>query len=881
MMAETRQPESVLRAILNWSETRPSWLRDALRRVVQQDAVSEEDAAELLNICKAERGLAVAAQQKPKAVPLTRSHLPATPPTSEAVSLSFITDVQSVNLLAPDQTLAFKPTGLTVIYGDNGSGKSGYARILKRACRARSRGGSIQSNIYAPATGLTPAAKLGFQVGGEDRDVQWRDDADAPEADLSAVSVFDADCAAVHVENKNEVAFRPFGLDVPDKLAAICRSLKKTLQDEKKAVEAKQPSVFQDPKWNPTTAVGRLLSRLRHDSNYDAIKKLARLSNQEEQRLAQLREDLAKNPASAAKELRLRIGRLKKLVAHVELSEATVSNEALANLTKLVAEAKDKREAAKVAAEKLFSGEPLTGVGSETWRELWDSSRKYSEKAAYRNQAFPATGENARCLLCQQVLNEEAANRLRRFEDFVKADIEKKAKDSLASAMAAWRTLEEASLRDASSRQSLQQLSLEDESLAKSTRLFLVLAALRKRHILRHLKTERDHPALVALPESPRKRLDASIETADRRAKELEKAAVDAARKKLESECQELNDRELLAGMLEAVLTEIGRLAELNALDKCIAETSTTAITNLGNELAEQVLTPQLRDRFADELIRLAENRVRAELTYAGGRYGTPQYQVKLIAKPQANVAQVLSEGENTCVALAGFLTELATAVHRSALVFDDPVCSLDHKWRLKVAKRLVKEAASRQIIVFTHDIVFVHDLHDRAQIASVSCELRNVRRDSTGAGVVGDGLPWIGMRVEHRLDDLGKRARVAGKLHEAGEDEQYGRQVSAIYSDLRATWERGIEDVVFQRTVVRHRDYIDTKNFKKVSVLTEADCDEFRKHFKRCCEVVSSHDPSAARNPETPPPTEMLDDIRALEDWVASLRDRQKAFAT
>jgi len=478
-------------------------------------------------------------------------------------------------------------------------------------------------------------------------------------------------------------------------------------------------------------------------------------------------------------------------------------------------------------------------------------------------------------------LNEEAADRLERFEKFVRADIEKKAKDSMDSAMTAWRKLEEAPLRDTSPRQTLQELSLENESLSKDTRRFLIIAALRKRNILRHLKTNRDHPVLVALPESPRKRLDAFVVAADARAKELEAAAVDVARKKLEAELIELGDRELVAGMLDAVLTEMSRLCELNALEMCIAETTTTAITHLGNELAEQVITPQLRDRFADELIRLAENRVRAELTYAGGRYGTPQYQVKLIARPQANVAEVLSEGENTCVALAGFLTELATAVHHSALVFDDPICSLDHKWRLRVAKRLVKEATDRQIIVFTHDIVFVHDLIDGAEENGAQCDLKSLHRNAQTTGRVDAGLPWLGMRVIQRLDELAKAARALEPVFEEGNETAYARQVRDVYDDLRATWERSLEEIAFCRIVIRHRDYINTKELKKVSVITEQDCDTFQRNFARCSGYVTGHDPSVGRNIQMPNPAEVLTDVMTLEDWVRSIRDRQKAYAT
>ena len=49
--------------------------------------------------------------------------------------------------LAREQTLEFQPAGLTVIYGDNASGKSGYARILKKVCRARAAEKPILPNV--------------------------------------------------------------------------------------------------------------------------------------------------------------------------------------------------------------------------------------------------------------------------------------------------------------------------------------------------------------------------------------------------------------------------------------------------------------------------------------------------------------------------------------------------------------------------------------------------------------------------------------------------------------------------------------------------------------------------------------------------------------
>ncbi len=260
----------------------------------------------------------------------------------------------------------------------------------------------------------------------------------------------------------------------------------------------------------------------------------------------------------------------------------------------------------------------------------------------------------------------------------------------------------------------------------------------------------------------------------------------------------------------------MARLKSIHFLGECLADTTTNAITKLGNDIADSVITPKLRDRFQEEIVKLASEKVRVEIVRSGGKYGAPQYQVRLFAKPDAKVKDILSEGERTCVALAAFLTEVVTATHRSAFVFDDPVSSLDHRWRKQVAKRLVEEAEHRQIVVFTHDLVFVNDLYDLAYQKKRAIELLTVSRGPAGAGVVTQGLPWKAQSVEDRIDKLEKATREAKTLYENDDEEAYRNEAARIYDGLRASWERALEDVAFFRVVQRHRDYIDTKNLMK-----------------------------------------------------------------
>src|SRR4051812_11541364 len=68
--------KTVLETILDWSIDRPLWQRDALRRIIAQGRVTQEDVTELVELCKIGRG---APADKLTAIPLTNAHLPAIP----------------------------------------------------------------------------------------------------------------------------------------------------------------------------------------------------------------------------------------------------------------------------------------------------------------------------------------------------------------------------------------------------------------------------------------------------------------------------------------------------------------------------------------------------------------------------------------------------------------------------------------------------------------------------------------------------------------------------------------------------------------------------------------------------------------------------------
>ena len=159
--------------------------------------------------------------------PLAVQHLPISGPAIGAtISVVSLTHHSGVNALASEQTVSFGPN-LTIVYGENAAGKSGYTRILKQACRSRFVE-NVLSNVLSNAAPLKAKVTIRMKQGADDAELHWTTDS-PPSPPLAQISVFDGHCAPVYLQGKTDVAFRAFGLDVFDKLATACAEVKKRL----------------------------------------------------------------------------------------------------------------------------------------------------------------------------------------------------------------------------------------------------------------------------------------------------------------------------------------------------------------------------------------------------------------------------------------------------------------------------------------------------------------------------------------------------------------------------------------------------------------------------------------------------------------------------
>lgn len=863
----------LLEDILAWTETSLTlWQRDAARRLFQeQQGLAPQDYDDLYALLKSAHGLPDPSNRTP--LPLAAEHLPARTVGAATVVLMAMRELKHVNRIAPNQVLQFASRGLTVVYGGNGSGKSGYSRVLKRACRARDQ----QETVLADATDaaahkLIPEALFDIEVGGAPKTATWKRGV-APPEELSTIAVFDTHCARAYLTTEQDVAYLPYGLDVVENLAnKVLPELAKRLSEE---IASMQVDVGPFAGLIGETTVGRMVANLNAKTDPELVCRLALLTPEETTTFGELQKALAEtDPRSKAKAIVLSAQRIEELVKRMDAAEAWVSDAAIAKLKELDISVTAATQAQKIAAEKFRAGEALLpGTGEQVWKSLFDAAQRFSTEVAYTGHEFPYVEAGARCPLCQQPID-EAAERMKRFANFVQSDAAKVSAEKRVQLSGAAKKIETARLVLDLDPALSEELKSIDADLYAATGAFESAIETRRGWMLGAINshTWTDSPKL---DNNPRDRLGGVAGKLRKAADDLEKAADENKRKALKAQHDELQVRTALGPSAKAIISLIERMRLKVALEKCKDDLRTKAISDKSKEFASNAVTAALKDALDSEFKSLGMGHIRTKLSERNDK-GKMKYRLLLDLPVTNKLDEILSEGEQRAIAIGAFLAELRIAHHTGGIVFDDPVSSLDHWRRRHVARRLVEEAKARQVIVLTHDTTFLGEIRDAIEQLGVDYQMHHLEWKDNRPGFVVEGLPWAHKSYKERIDRLEKSQKALAKGWSAYPEEAEASEMRHQYGFLRATIERVIQDLVLNGVVQRYRDWIRVDNLDEVVGFEAAEHKEISRLYKRCCDVVDAHDPVSAKNAPVPNPQELLGDLDALKVVINLIRARR-----
>lgn len=851
---------AALKEIVGWAATRPPWQQDALGILIETGTISDSDLDSLVATCIDP----ILSTGKLKKYSDSSSDS-----SKDPVSLIAIRDPLGINALADGQELKFAPSGLTIIYGDNGSGKSGYVRILKSACHTRD--GNTQILRDLEDTQETPqSATIEYRKGLGDETVHWEPSKDS-NSDLPSVSIFDSRSANIHVEKTNAVAYIPRPMQILERLAACCDDVKAKLVAQIAELRSKTPAAIKNPSLSKDSAAGAFLHSLSGTSKVSQLEALSEFTGEDEKRLQTLEADLSQSGPVLRATLTSQLSRLEDLLRRTDALCAASDAENFAKRDELEELVNTTTEAAKAASSELFSSAALPDIGQEAWKQLWQSARHYSDSAAYKNKEFPRLDvPGDLCVLCHQPLTEEVISRWTTFEDYIQGSTQAAA-DKAAKNLAEWNQTLSSSLMSTSDIRGICELieaELSNKSLAKEIRRYGLISAWRLRALMRGAS------APCKAPVRPDLGIVEAVKSLEGRISEISTSEDSPERLALEKEVIELTDCRNLQLIREDVRSEIERLAEIVKLQTAVKKTAKNTVTLKNKEITDKIVTNALRGRFSREVDKLKLTCAPVELRKIKDRSAVSYFQVVFVERPDEPVADIFSEGEHRCVALAAFLAELVTSSDYSGIVFDDPMSSLDHIHRKSVAARLVEEAAHRQVIIFTHDLTFLYELRRESEAKGVSVHYQTIRSKNSKPGFVESELPTKAKSAREMVAALRQELKA-----DKGEFDQWKEQRRVLFckgfiEQLREAWDQGIADFIFP-VLGRFENAIKGSTLYKLEVLTEDDVKTVTSARSRLSEDL--HASAETLNPTEVSHQQLKDEIGKLEDWLADIFERQK----
>jgi hypothetical protein len=145
------QPRSARSLLVEWANDQDPWIRGLIGEILRsRRAITPERVDHFYERLLIEKGLAPGTPEP--APPLELAAEVDDP--EERLVLVKLDAVQNVNALAADQSIVFND-GLTVAFGRNGAGKSGYVRIFKRLAAVRGAE-PVLPNVHS--SGVAPPA---------------------------------------------------------------------------------------------------------------------------------------------------------------------------------------------------------------------------------------------------------------------------------------------------------------------------------------------------------------------------------------------------------------------------------------------------------------------------------------------------------------------------------------------------------------------------------------------------------------------------------------------------------------------------------------------------------------------------------------------------
>lgn len=803
-----------------WAEGQGDWAKIMIDKIVSTE--SPLKSAERSNVFN----YFLQSIDLHKGLPEQTVNKPVYTPSTKRIELQELSSVQGVNRLAKDQKIGFS-RNLTAVFGENGTGKTGYGRILKSLGFSYDTNNTILSNVFEEER--PKSAQIDFEVGGESKTFSWN--AENKDSELGNISVFNSNCVQISLSDNRELLVSPIGFHLFNLVTDELDEFSNLLKSKRRDYSTEIPWIESLNQGTPQSTFVAGLSANTSEKDLSVVSDHTVENEAElkikESELANLNKGLLE---SEIQNLNSIGSELHDIIGSIENTSKVLTSEEWKTLSDLNQKIKEREGKTKLGIKEIAETNGIDFYQTREFQSFIEAAEGYI-KVLYKPD-YPSADDT--CVYCLQPLQDSARDLLNNYRSLLNDTsqrelvelkqkksnlVEKvsKLKDTIVFRYGAFgfdenqEPIQPAEIREFNT--ALQSLKLR--FLNNQTEGFDFNLVYDK-----YLKFLNAKKSSVGSEYTKKKELLSNLAS-----KETE----------LKSQIAELKDRKVLFEKREAIKKIISNHKVIANLDQNSGSFNTYAISRKTSEAREELIQANFNETFQKELLALRKSHINIDLGF-----GTDRGTSKVYHKIGSHVlADILSEGEQKAIALAEFLTELNIGTTSAPVIFDDPVNSLDHHIIDDVAKRLLKLSEERQVVVLTHSVLLFNSFlyySKQPSYKQVATKFYNVKNEFDYTGYITEAEEEIN-KVKRYM------SKINGLINNTPKDQNEADIAADGYGALRSAIELFVEHEIFQGTIKRYQKNVALTNFLKIKG------DELNTHkgklnevFERCCGYIKGH---------------------------------------
>jgi hypothetical protein len=847
MASTTTAKKEIVDFLWEWTATQEEWSKLLISKIVStENELSSADRQSVFDYF-------LEPLRKTKTLPPLTIVKPTYTPTGKQIELETLSEVTGVNRLAKNQTITFSKN-LTVVFGENGTGKTGYGRILKSLGFSYDNNNKILSNIYAATQPKT--ARIKFKANGIDNTFDW--DGTNTNSDLENVSVFNSNCVQISLSDRHLIV-SPVGFHLFNLVTFELNELNKLLAAKK----VQHPTLIS---WADSLNIGTpqqvFITELSSTSSEQKLIELSTFTSTQEQEL---------------KERELELSDLNKTLLQTESQNLTSSSSELGSIIAKIRTAQnnltsnhwqaliDLNSQIAVLESKTQTG--IKEIAETNGIEFYTTSEFQSFIKAAENYIkiigkpqYPS--EDDICVYCLQPLQTSAKDLLGSYRTLLNDKTQenlsqlKQQKTNLINQVSQIET-NLAFHQQTFGLDTQQKIILPDEIKEYNKILGDLKTTFVTDNVLHGSTFNFDYPKYIKFLSDKKTEVDNILTQ-----KNGTLANITAKEKELKAQIAELKDRKFISTKVAEIRTAITNHKAVNVLNSKASSFNSYPISRKTSDAREQLVQLNFNKLFNDELSAFRKGHIKIDLSF-----GTDKGNSKISPKINAHtLTDILSEGEQKAIALSEFLTELQLDNIKAPVIFDDPVNSLDHHIIDDVARRLLKLSNERQVVVFTHSVLLFNSFlyfSKQPTFKGLQCKFYNSKNEFAETGVITEAEEEIN-QVKSYISKINLITNNTPKDRPEAEIAEDG------YGYLRSAIELCVEHEIFQGTVKRYQKNIALTSFVKVDGnILNTHKDKLNEIFERCCGYIKGHsNPAPIHNDPT------IIELKADFDEFKKIRD-------